>query len=199
MCAVAACGLRPGDAGCRRGPGITVLLPVLVIGLAGCSSKSSDDNPDAWYNKTVMEHIAGRAEPVGTAYAAPPPGSSGPMIASNGRLAPVIASDLYRSEASCGYTGAPGMSGGDYGIALEMTECEVARRSGPADKVELTGNERGVRFLTLTYTQGERPRIYRFAGGRLIGIEMLPPPPPPPTRSRASRAGHPAAPARGRN
>lgn len=70
------------------------------------------------------------------------------------------------------------------------------RRAGSPEKVELTPNETGQRLLTLTYARGEYPRIYRFAGGRLYGIEALPPPPAPPRAKRpAPRRAAAAAPA----
>jgi hypothetical protein len=52
------------------------------------------------------------------------------------------------------------------GIALGMTECEVVQRAGRAEKVDI-GAEGGARSVVLTYSQGERAGIYRFAGGRL--------------------------------
>jgi hypothetical protein len=57
-----------------------------------------------------------------------------------------------------------------------MTECEVARLAGPPDKIEFSVNERGERFLIMTYARAERPRRYRFAAGRLISVEVLTPP-----------------------
>jgi hypothetical protein len=57
------------------------------------------------------------------------------------------------------------------GVALEMTECEVARLLGPPSNVEMQPNDGGERRLTMTYAAGVRPGIYRFAGGRLKAIE----------------------------
>jgi hypothetical protein len=67
------------------------------------------------------------------------------------------------------------------GIALSMTECDVVRRAGPADDVEVGTNHRGERTSVLTYMRGERPGIYRFVSGRLTSMERGPEPPPPPT------------------
>jgi hypothetical protein len=56
-------------------------------------------------------------------------------------------------------------------VALEMTECEVARALGTPASAEAGTNERGQRSLVMTYTTGDRPGIYRFAAGRLVSIE----------------------------
>jgi hypothetical protein len=59
------------------------------------------------------------------------------------------------------------------GIALGMTECEVARRAGSPERVELGSDNRGERAVTLTYMRGERAGIYRFREGRLFTIERV--------------------------
>jgi hypothetical protein len=59
-------------------------------------------------------------------------------------------------------------------VALEMTECEVARALGTPSSVDAGANEGGQRSVVLTYTSGERPGIYRFAAGRLVSIERGP-------------------------
>ena len=68
-------------------------------------------------------------------------------------------------------------------IGLSMTECEVARRVGAPDRVELGATTRGERVLTLTYSRGDHPQIYRFASGRLYSIEALPVSEKPPRRA----------------
>lgn len=72
------------------------------------------------------------------------------------------------------------------GVALGMTECDVARSEGIAANVVIGANERGERDVTLTYIGGARPGIYRFTAGRLTSIERAPEPPKPerPQRSR---------------
>ena len=52
-------------------------------------------------------------------------------------------------------------------IALEMSECDVVKRAGIAEKVEIGTNERRERTATLTYIRGQRPGIYHFTAGRL--------------------------------
>ncbi len=85
-------------------------------------------------------------------------------------------------ETGRGGAAAPGaipavVSGGPRGIALQMTECEVVRVAGYTDRVEIGGNERGQRAVTLTYLSGPRPGIYRFVGGRLASMERVAEPP----------------------
>ena len=63
-----------------------------------------------------------------------------------------------------------------------MTECDVVRRAGQAEKVDFGVNDRGERTVTLTYVRGPSPGIYRFAGGRLASIEGAPAPPPAPAK-----------------
>jgi hypothetical protein len=71
--------------------------------------------------------------------------------------------------------GTPTVQGG---IVLQMTECDVVRRAGLAEKVDLGTGERGERMVVLTFTRGPWPGIYRFAGGRLYSMERLSGPAP---------------------
>lgn len=65
-------------------------------------------------------------------------------------------------------------------IALEMSECDVVKRAGFPERVEIGSNERNERAVTLTYINGQRPGIYRFTAGRLTSMERAPEPPAPP-------------------
>jgi hypothetical protein len=165
--------------------------------LVGCSVS---DDPNMWYNKTVVENLSGHSD---APPSAPPAYSAGapapPAVASaapNSPLAGTAAetaapaypagsaaaaappilpeSELYRSEASCGGmilgSSPPPSIAASQSISLDMTECEVARRLGAPDRMELAGAA-GQRLLTLTYVRGEHPRLYRFASGRLYAIE----------------------------
>jgi hypothetical protein len=67
----------------------------------------------------------------------------------------------------------PQVRSGPSGIALQMTECQVAQVAGYTDRVEIGANERGQRAVTLTYLSGDRPGIYRFIGGRLASMERV--------------------------
>jgi len=111
-------------------------------------------------------------------------------------LRPITQADLVNPEGQCagaapdqatGFTdsktagSAPAAAGG---IALQMTECDVVRRAGQAEKVDFGVNDRGERTVTLTYVRGPSPGIYRFAGGRLASIEGAPAPPPAPAKPK---------------
>jgi hypothetical protein len=61
-------------------------------------------------------------------------------------------------------------------IALDMSECEIVKRAGPADRINISVDERGERAATLTYADAVRPGLYRFRSGRLFSIERLPEP-----------------------
>ena len=49
----------------------------------------------------------------------------------------------------------------------------------PPENIELGTTDRGERAVTLTYSNGPRPGIYRFAGGRLYAVERTQEPPAP--------------------
>jgi hypothetical protein len=74
------------------------------------------------------------------------------------------------------------------GIALQMTECQVVRRVGAPERVELGTTPAGQRSVVLTYTGGSRPGIYRFASGRLESIERAPDPTPSPRQPKTAQA-----------
>jgi len=208
----------------------TVLMVAssLAVGLVGCS-RGDRDNPDAWYNKTVIENFAGRSnpqpdprtqQPLLTDSAAAPmgtvqsgtvqPGMVQPSIAQPGSMQPgitqpgvvqpaalqaggVLPTELYRSESSCGsMVSGPGSAGLASEIALDMTECDVARRAGVPDKVELAAMPNGARALTLSYLRSARPHVYHFASGRLYSIENL----PESARGKPSQSSLSARPAR---
>jgi hypothetical protein len=75
-------------------------------------------------------------------------------------------------------------------IVLEMSECEVVKRAGIAEKVEIGTNESRARTATLTYFKGQRPGIYHFTAGRLAAMELAP------ESASAKPATKPAKPAR---
>lgn len=109
-------------------------------------------------------------------------------------LHPVTAADLVNQDGQCAAASEPVASAGDPtaasvaapggGVALQMTECEVVRRAGPVEALDIGSNERGERAVTLTYLRGPSPGVYRFVGGRLLSIERAPGPPPAPAKSQ---------------
>jgi len=84
----------------------------------------------------------------------------------------------------------PGQQSGfaQAGIALQMTECQVVRRAGAPERVELGTSPAGQRSVVFTYTGGTRPGIYRFASGRLVSVERTPEPPPSPRQPKTAQA-----------
>ena len=112
-------------------------------------------------------------------------------------LPPVAPEDLVDAGGNCAGATVPAAAGGDQpgqgnvslqqagvpmipaAIALEMSECDVVKRAGIAERVELGTNERNERTARLTYINGQRPGIYNFAAGRLTSMERAPEPPAP--------------------
>jgi hypothetical protein len=97
------------------------------------------------------------------------------LVAADGQCAPVPGTVAAGPGEPVLPAGTPTVQGA---IVLQMTECDVVRRAGLADSVDLGTNERGERSAVLTFTRGPWPGIYRFAGGRLFSIERLPAPQP---------------------
>ncbi len=155
-----------------------LVLPMLALGLAGCFGEKVTEDSNAWYNKTVFENLTSRSN------SPSPAATSSGVVAAAERTVPDT--ELYRSEVSCG-----GIALGSRRVAsaapsepiqLDMTECDVARRAGAPDKIEISANEKGERFLVMGYTRGKDARVYRFASGRLVGIDA-----PEPARAQRSR------------
>jgi hypothetical protein len=104
-------------------------------------------------------------------------------------LGPVKPTDMVDAEGRC-VGAAPAPVAGDgvapseqvaaaaSAIAVDMTECEVVKRVGAPERVEIGTNDRSERSAILTYTGGARPGIYRFTAGRLTSMERAPEPPP---------------------
>jgi hypothetical protein len=65
------------------------------------------------------------------------------------------------------------------GVGLGMSECDVVSVLGHTDQIQVTGTQGGQREVVLTYVQGPRPGVYRFAAGRLVSIERGPEAPAP--------------------
>jgi hypothetical protein len=123
---------------------------------------------------------------------APPP-SDGPMVLTPGAVsatpspasAPVVASnDPAVATAPPDTPAAPTVPLVAGGIALNMTECEVVRRAGHPERLDVGTDVHGERNVVMTYIHGERPGIYHFVAGRLKEIERAPEPPPPPKKKK---------------
>ena len=149
---------------------------VLSLGVAACSSDSSTGSllpqPDSILKRPDWATFSG---------------AKGEFS-----LRPVSSEDLVSADGQCAGAGpAAGSADSTAGgggqqsaalvpgsVALQMTECDVVRRAGTPEKVELGTDERGDRTVMLTYTRGPLPGIYRFIGGRLSVLERAPGAPP---------------------
>jgi hypothetical protein len=78
-------------------------------------------------------------------------------------------------------------------IALEMSECDVVKRAGFPERVDIGAGGRNERTATLTYVSGPRPGVYSFVEGRLKSMERGPEPAPAPKTAKkpAKPAGKP--------
>ena len=123
-------------------------------------------------------------------------------------LPPVATADLVDANGGCAGSTVPVAGDGQAGvplpeagvpmipaaIGLEMTECDVVKRAGFAERVEIGTGERGERTVTLTYINGQRPGIYHFGDGRLKSMDRAPEPPAPPKVAKQKPAKKTAKP-----
>lgn len=73
-----------------------------------------------------------------------------------------------------------------------MTECDVVRRAGAVEQIDVSVDERGERIVVLTYMRGSMPGVYRFSGGRLVSMERAPAAPSAPAKSPKATTKKPA-------
>lgn len=126
-----------------------------------------------------------------------PPVTAEDLVDAGGRCAGALAdaepsaasaSGLAAEHGSATPAAPAGLASIPVAIALDMTECEVVRRVGAPENVQIGANERNERTAVLTYIHGARPGIYRFTAGRLTSMERAPEPPAPPKSKPAKRA-----------
>lgn len=80
-------------------------------------------------------------------------------------------------------------------ISLDMSECDIVKRAGVAQRVELGRGAAGERSVTMTYLSGDRAGVYQFTDGRLKSMERGPEPPaPPPKTAKGKPTKKPAKP-----
>ncbi len=148
----------------------------------------------SWFGVSVALALGACAMPDMDTFRMPDTSNFRPMSTSVLRdtsLRPVTAEDLVDGQGRCGAAfpsmepntnphlppdQPPSLTAG--GIALDMTECDVVKRAGIPEKVEIGTNDRSERTAVLTYIRGERPGIYYFTSGRLSSLERGPEPPP---------------------
>jgi hypothetical protein len=160
----------------RRGTGMqkflkgrAVVAAVAMLAVAGCAS----DQLAEVGNVNLLPKVSNLARPDWLTYSGAKDEFS---------LRPIAAGDLVTADGQCAMATAeapgpdgsaqPGMLSG--GIALQMTECDVVRRAGAPEQLQIGADERGDRSVTITYIRGSRPGIYQFAAGRLVSIEAPP-------------------------
>jgi hypothetical protein len=156
-------GQRPYRAALR-----IALLTTLAVGIAACSADLSLNNVT----------LVPKAEPLTT---------STDWSAGSSLERRLTAADLVSADGQCTETSASAGKGQNApaslgGISLRMSECDVVRRAGAVEGIELGANERGERSLVLTYIHGPWPGVYRFTNGRLVSIERAAAPPPGPEK-----------------
>jgi hypothetical protein len=141
-----------------------IVAVVIALAVAGCGSSPLSDLSSA----NLLPRVDQLARPDWLTY------SGGNEQFS---LRPVTAADLVSADGQCAAEGATsdaGPDGSGAGIALQMTECDVVRRAGTPQQIQIGADERGDRSVVATYVRGPRPGIYRFAAGRLTSIERAP-------------------------
>lgn len=89
--------------------------------------------------------------------------------------------------AGAGAGPSPGNFPAGGGVALGMTECQVVRRAGQPQKVDISASAGGERAVVVTYQTGSWPGIYHFASGRLKEIDQAPQPPAPPKAQKTKK------------
>ncbi|WP_146686961.1 hypothetical protein [Bradyrhizobium canariense] len=148
--------------------------------ITGCASGSVGDmfssdllSKDAeWFSRT------GRLSIQNVSIETPPLTPNKPVTAEDlvsadglcpGMTPPAGPSDANAlTEGAAGSPPPPAVTGT---VALGHTECDVVRGIGAPGSVNISNNPRGDRLAVVTYTQGPRPGIYTFTGGRLTSVE----------------------------
>jgi len=160
-------------------------VPAFALALAGCTTNIDWESfrpPDIAANLGLSKMAA--PVPVETRATV----KAEELVDGEGRCASApMASAVPAAEGADPVTVPPDAALAASGIGLAMTECDVVKRAGPPEKVELGANERSERALTLTYIKGPRPGIYKFVEGRLVVIERAPEPPAPPKPVRPAK------------
>lgn len=163
-------------------PGLrAVALAAAAFGLAGCSSAQVPEMSEVKLLPEMRSFLPSNSNTYSN-------------VSTMRTLKQIGPQDLVDGQGLCAGMGAPTPVNAEPGavtneaappappfttqpVALEMTECEVARALGPPTRAEV-GSEGGERTLAMTYLGSDRSGIYRFKAGRLVTIERGPEPPP---------------------
>jgi hypothetical protein len=159
-------GLGPPERGGNRGIAVRIAAKVSLLGVAFGLGACAMPDTDSFKAPTA----AALFRPTS-------------VVAFRDRVLPAVApEDLVNANGQCAGAGVAATENGEpvpmvpAAIALEMSECDVVKRAGTAERVEIGANERRERTATLTYTNGQRPGIYSFTAGRLTALERAPEP-----------------------
>jgi hypothetical protein len=179
----------------ERSLALTAVMSLAAV-VSGCGSDLTSSD---WKLFPSKPQIFSPLESTSTVKAAPDTIASGPVspedyIDANGRCgaaasAPLeaavgtVAGDLGTAAAPQQSAAAPTAPGG---IALGMTECQVAAHAGQPAQVNITSGEHNERKVVLTYSSGPWPGIYTFSDGRLKVIDRVAQPEPPKGRKGKS-------------
>lgn len=168
------------------GAKLSLLSAVLALGACSMMDTDSFRAPDSssFFRQTSVTNYKDKAlGPV-------PPED---LVDASGRCAGAFVAAAPEASGDPG-SAQPGVSLPEAGVpmipaavALEMSECDVVKRAGFPERVEIGRNDRNERTATLTYIQGPRPGIYHFADGRLKTMERGPEPPPQPKPTRPAK------------
>jgi hypothetical protein len=154
-------------------PKILATVVLLVATVGGCGSWSASDVASV----SLVPKVTNLSRPDWLTYS----GSKEEFT-----LRPVTPTDLVTEGGQCATATSEAQANSDDGmqqqqpalasggIALQMTECDVVRRAGAPEQLQIGADERGDRSVVLTYVRGPRPGIYRFSAGRLASIERAP-------------------------
>jgi hypothetical protein len=166
----------------------------LALSLAACGSAPEILSKEGWFAKPLdvssgvtwsatARHQISRSGPV----------AAEDFVDAQGNCAPGTEPPVMAAATPGPSAGAPAQAGAvpaalpGGGVALEMSECEVVRRTGAPDRVEIGATEASERSVVITYLRGPRPGIYRFVAGRLSLVEKAPEPAGPQRAARPSK------------
>ena len=158
---------------------LTVVATVTLAGCAATGEENAKVAPEAKARSAfaVPDWVKSTAERKTSVRTITPDdliGADGSCAAT--RVAAVAEPTTSESDANSNPAAMPSMQRGPTiagGIALAMTECEVAQRAGYPGNVDIGSEAGGERSAVLTYREPPWPGIYRFRGGRLVSIERV--------------------------
>lgn len=179
-----------------------VSVPIIAVAMSGCGSSdilSSDVRlfPSKIQFFPASDSTAAKAasiDPVGNGPVSPDDyidaaGHCGVVAGQSDVAVGTVAGDLGTTSTATPQATVPSVPGG---VALGMTECQVAARAGQPGQVNIAGGENNERKVVLTYSSGPWPGIYTFSDGRLKDIQGVAHPEQPKAAKKKGRNSRPA-------